>query len=86
MPRVWTARDPAEAHLVREALRLNGVAADVRIDVADEGGGPPLPQGFQHSVWVADDDAERARALVHRLDRRRLAQRTPHCEGCGDHR
>lgn len=84
MERVWIAADPAEAHLVAAALRVNGIDAVVREDDPQAPPDRDLAHPVQPTVWVRAEDAARARALVAHVDPRRIAVPPPHCEGCGD--
>lgn len=82
MKRVYSARDPADAHHIRGYLETNDVEAVVQGDSLWVGrGGLPLTLDTQPSVWVVnDDDYDRARSLI--VGRRNRGA-TFHCEQCG---
>jgi hypothetical protein len=75
MKKVYTARHPADAHLIRGFLDDSGIAAKV-LDEMGDGYGAVRP-----SVWVLNDaECDRAQRLL--ADRK--GQAAPeYCEGCG---
>ena len=84
MTRVWIAADPAEAQLVAAALRANGIEAVVHAVPPGTASDRAQPHAVGPTVWVPDEHAERARALAHHIDPRRIASLPPRCEGCGE--
>jgi predicted RNA-binding Zn-ribbon protein involved in translation (DUF1610 family) len=82
MIKVYSARDPAEAHLVAAVLKEHGIAAMVQGEsLWSARGALPLGPDSAPSVWVADDgDAERARHLI----ATECGPPNPtHCQNCG---
>ena len=65
MQRVHTTRTLADAHLARSVLENDGIRAELRNDqlAGTEGGGPVSPEMWPQ-VWVADEDVERAAAVL----------------------
>ena len=63
MKRVYEARDGLEAHMVAGLMEQAGIMAQVRGDML-QGAVGELPAAGLASVWVADDDEARARAVV----------------------
>ena len=82
MVKVFSGRDPAEAHLVRALLDEHGIAAVVQGEALwSARGSLPVTPDSAPSVWVTDDvDAERAARII-------LTEYGPpnptHCENCG---
>jgi len=69
MRQVYAARDPIQAHFVRNLLDNEGIKAEVQGENLLGVRGEPLC--FYPSVWVfQDSDFERARALVAEYERR----------------
>ena len=68
--RLVTARSPQEAHLWRQALEDEGVRCQVVGEYLGSFGvvypGHPVPE-----LWVHQEDAERARAVLERLQEAR---------------
>lgn len=65
MKKVYVAQSPAEAHLVKGRLENEGIRAEVLgEDVFGIRGGVPLDSSTLPSVWVQDEDFDRARALL----------------------
>ena len=60
--RLRTAMNPAEAHLVEETLRANGIEARAVGDYLDAGLGD-IP-GLRAEVWVKKSDLARAQATL----------------------
>ena len=82
MTKVFSARDPAEAHLVQSLLEEHGIRALVQGE-ALWGARGSLGLGFDStpSVWVAEQaDAERA---AHVLATEYGPPNPTHCENCG---
>ena len=63
MKRVYEARDGLEAHMVAGLIEQAGIMAQVNGDML-QGGVGDLPAAGLASVWVADGDEQRARAVV----------------------
>ena len=82
MIKVYSASDPADAHLVAAILDGHGIAAIVQGEALWSARGElPLSPGSAPSVWVADDgDAERARSVIETEHGR---PNPTHCEKCG---
>jgi len=69
---VFSARDPMEAHLLRAVLESEGIAATVMGEFLFLArGGGPIDNHTTPSVWVSDEDVDRARVLVEKFVRRR---------------
>jgi hypothetical protein len=66
MKRVYVARGPAEAHLVKGFLETKGIPAIVQGEhLYAIRGGIPMTPDTRPSVWVVQDDHfDRAQALV----------------------
>lgn len=90
MIRVYTALNPAEAHLVVGLLEQEGIRAAVRGDAlftTVEGGGAVL--GMRPTVWIEDPDQEAAaRALADRYARGEVLAQADDapwiCADCGE--
>ena len=81
MIRVLTAANPAEAHLIRGFLEARGIRAVVQGEsLWAMRGKLPVTTDTLPSVWVANEDAERAGTLI--AERRGSAAPT-HCGACG---
>ena len=81
MKRVYTARDPADAHLVRGMLESNGIKAIVQGEALWSARGElPLTAESAPSVWASGEDYERARALIEDYERTIDPSR---CANCG---
>ncbi|MDQ3777112.1 MAG: DUF2007 domain-containing protein [Pseudomonadota bacterium] len=67
MKRVYTARHPIDAHLVRGLLEAAGIPAEVRGEVLFGARGElPMTEDTLPSVWVLDERAAgRALSIVH---------------------
>lgn len=65
---VYQARDGLEAHMVANLLQQVGIAAQVQGDLL-QGGVGELPAAGLASVWVDNDDEERAREVVDNYQR-----------------
>jgi hypothetical protein len=69
---VFSARDPGEAHLLRAVLESEGIDATVQGEFLYlVRGGVPIDNHTAPSVWVADEDTDRARTVVDEFVRRR---------------
>lgn len=69
MKRVYVARDPVQAHFVRNLLENEGIQAEVQGEHLLGVRGEPLC--FYPSVWVFEDsDFERAKTRVAEFERR----------------
>ena len=72
MKPVFSARDPMEAHLLRAVLESEGIEATVMGEFLFLArGGVPIDNHTVPSVWVPDEDVDRARVLVENFVRRR---------------
>jgi predicted amidophosphoribosyltransferase len=82
MKKVYSARDPTEAHLVRGFLEARGIEAIVQGEALWAGRGElPLTPDTCPSVWVVHDtDAEHAQEL---LAARRVRAEAGTCPNCG---
>lgn len=66
MKRVFSGRNEIEAHFVRNALEAEGIQATVEGETLATGAVPMLKDSMP-SVWVREEDAERARKIVDEL-------------------
>lgn len=81
MKRVYLARDPADAHLVRGVLESEGIDAVVQGEALWSARGElPLTAESAPSVWVAGENHERARGLIEEYER---AIDPSRCGNCG---
>ncbi|MBP7777288.1 MAG: DUF2007 domain-containing protein [Acidobacteria bacterium] len=65
MKKVFVARHPAEAHLVRGMLEANGIAVHVRgEDLFSVRGEVPVTPDTLPAVWVDEADASRAMSVL----------------------
>ena len=72
MKPVFSARDPVEAHLLRAVLESEGIEATVVGEFLFLArGGVPFDNHTVPSVWVSDEDVDRARTVVEGFTRRR---------------
>ena len=72
MRMVFSARDPVEAHLLRAVLGSEGIAATVQGEFLFlVRGGVPFDVSTAPTVWVEDEDVDRARTVVEGFVRRR---------------
>ncbi len=88
MQRVYTARHPIDAHLVRGLLEAEGIPAEVRGEVLFGARGEiPMTEDTLPSVWVLDEwAATRARSVVlrHRAGLAPAAGPAWSCPACGE--
>lgn len=71
MKRVHVASNPVEAQFLRAFLESAGIAAAVRGEhLFGLRGGVPMTAETLPSVWVDDEDAERATQLLQQLEAR----------------
>jgi hypothetical protein len=69
---VFSARDPVEAHLLRAVLESEDIEATVQGEFLFlVRGGVPFDGTTAPSVWVEDQDFDRARTVVELFVRRR---------------
>jgi len=69
---IFSARDPVEAHLLRAVLGSEGIAATVHGEFLYlVRGGVPFDNHTAPSVWVSDEDVDRARTVAEDFARRR---------------
>ena len=81
MKRVYSASDPADAHLMRGMLESNGIEAIVQGEALWSGRGDlPLGPESAPSVWVSDEEFDRARTLISEHERAIDPNR---CANCG---
>jgi hypothetical protein len=66
MVRVYSARNEVEAHFVRNALETEGITATVQGETLATGSVPILGESLP-SVWVNDEDVDRAQVIVNAL-------------------
>ena len=72
MKPVFTARDPVEAHLLRAVLESEGIEATVQGEFLYQArGGVPFDNHTAPTVWVTDEEVDRARTVVEGFIRRR---------------
>lgn len=72
MKPVFSARDPVEAHLFRAVLESEGIPARVQGEFLFQArGGVPFDHHTAPSVWVSDEDVDRARTIAEEFVRRR---------------
>ncbi|MCK6552690.1 DUF2007 domain-containing protein [Myxococcota bacterium] len=65
MKKIYVARDPAEANIVRGMLASHGLDVEIRGEALWTARGLlPLTTDTAPTLWVRDDDAERALALI----------------------
>lgn len=90
MKKVYAARNPADAHLLRALLEGEGIPADVIGEFLYSCRGEvPISPDSLPSVWVVDDsDCEKAQEIIRQY---RLAEDAPgddgeewKCSGCGE--
>ncbi|HEX4633937.1 MAG TPA: DUF2007 domain-containing protein [Gemmatimonadales bacterium] len=72
MTQVFSARDPVEAHLLRAVLESEDIEATVMGEFLYLArGGVPFDNHTAPTVWVSDEDVDRARTVVEGFVRRR---------------
>lgn len=86
MTKVYTSSDSGRAHVVKELLMKNDIAAVVQGEPADKHGPVPLPDAWP-SVWILHQtDTDQARQLVAEFDRALTTVKRWHniwkCERC----
>ena len=64
--RLTTAENPAEAHILEQALRAEGIRCKVVGDYLDASFGD-LP-GLKPEIWVHREDVERAQSVLRESD------------------
>jgi hypothetical protein len=71
MKRVHVAENPVEAQFLRAFLESAGIAATIRGEhLFGLRGGVPMTAETLPSVWVEDEDCERAQQLLQQLEAR----------------
>jgi hypothetical protein len=71
MKRVHVAENPVEAQFLRAFLESAGIAASIRGEhLFGLRGGVPMTAETLPSVWVEDEDCDRARQLLQQLEAR----------------
>ena len=82
MIKVYSAKDPADAHLIRGMLESNGLRSVVQGEALWSARGElPLTPDTGPSVWVAaESDYETARRLI---DERERGSSPTRCSNCG---
>ena len=85
MIRVYSAADPADAHLVCALLKDNSIQAVVQGEnLWMARGEVPLTPETAPSVWVNEPDVKRARALIEQRERPSQSQAPSwKCSRCG---
>jgi hypothetical protein len=89
MQRIYGARDSAEAEFVRSLIEAEEIPAVVQGSVLDAARGDiPFSQASLPSVWVNEDDVERAAEIVDEFRRGGPAVTQPQvswvCPNCGE--
>jgi len=85
MRRVYTAENVFDAHLLRDRLVQNGIAAAVHGTML-AGAIGELPADTRPTVWIEDDELyERARQLVARFEQPAPEGASWDCPACGEH-
>jgi hypothetical protein len=79
---VFRGTGPADAWLTRDQLAAEGIASQVRDHLSSGRGELPIPESWP-TVWVSEQDAERAREVLHRDATLRLV-RAPWTCRCGE--
>jgi hypothetical protein len=65
MTQIFVARHPTEAHLIKGVLEAAGIPAEVQGErLFAVRGEVPVTPDTQPTVWVADDQASAARAII----------------------
>lgn len=83
--KVHVAGNPVEAQFLRSFLESAGIAATVRGEhLFGLRGGVPMTAETLPSVWVEDEDAERAEELLRRLEARSRLRPVEEDGGEGD--
>jgi hypothetical protein len=89
LKKLYVAKHPADAHLLKGLLEQQGIPSVIRGEgLFGVRGGTPLTPDTLPSVWVADEDYERARVLAADYDRGAQAVARPVstwiCANCGE--
>jgi len=63
MKRVFVARDPAEARIVRGLLEGSGIVAEIR-DESQFAIHPPDENRPNQAIWIRDEDAQKALTIL----------------------
>jgi hypothetical protein len=81
---VYQGSGPTDAHLVHHWLVRNEVRAAIRgMHRMGLGGEVPVNEAWP-SVWVGDEDVERARALITEFEGPKLVHPRWLCAACGE--
>ena len=85
MIQAYVAQNLMQAHLIRGFLDSEGIFSVVRGEhlVAIQGE-VPITMDTLPSIWVAEEDRERARELIDRALREQLVVRDWTCPGCSE--
>ena len=84
MREVYSADEPARAHLVKGYLVTNGIRADVVGDQPYWADGSLVPKNMRPTVRVADDDEEKALTLLRNWEEHRGEGEAWVCGSCGE--
>jgi hypothetical protein len=88
LKRVYSAPNEMDAHLLRGLLEEQGIAAQVMGGLLANTVLPVPALGVAPSVWINEEDVERAMPIVKRYDTRSAGQETPQdnwtCPACGE--
>ena len=82
--KIYVADEPARAHIVKGALESHGIAAMVTGDQPFWADGSMVPKDMRPTIWVAEEDAERAVAILAEIEERRRHADPWTCAQCGE--
>jgi hypothetical protein len=85
--KIYSARHPTEAHLLKGILESYGIACEVKGEsLYGARGGVPITSDTDPSVWICDDSQwTEATAIVREFENPEAADReTWVCESCGE--
>jgi hypothetical protein len=84
--KIYIARDPTDAGLIRGMLESYGIAVEVRGEALWGARGLiPITADTAPSIWVREDDADKARALIDAKDPTvTLVREAWTCDRCGE--
>jgi len=88
MTQIFVARHPTEAHLIKGVLEAAGIPAEVQGErLFAVRGEVPITPDTQPTVWVADEQASAARAVIAESSQGGTAASTGEpwtCPRCGE--